>query len=284
MSVGSATPSTTMRTMRTMRRHRPIATFSEHELREYACEHVLYEITHFVRAVQALDAARVGRFPMNSAIELFALHLRNLLDFFAPRSMRPTDACARHFHAKWESPKLNSSLTEARWMADKQIAHLTTDRTADMSRKTWAVVPIVQSVIPIIERFTEGADTVCDEFRQHVRERLAELPTVGDSNRASARANTAQGSLVAPIGVLRAWDRRSGYPKVSRRAAGSWGSDRPSRMSDTGPIQDHTHFIGQTRVRSSRSTEQPCSRCKRSRTRSAFSMPWRTSILRGIQT
>jgi hypothetical protein len=155
---------------------RPIRDFSEEELRDYACEHVLYEITHFIRAAQAVEAARAGLFPMNFAIEVFALHLRNLLDFFAPRNARPTDASAFHFHATWEEPELNSYLRDARWMADKHIAHLTTDRTTAIDLKTWAVEPIVGSLIPIIERFTEGAHLVGHTFRHRVRDRLAEFP------------------------------------------------------------------------------------------------------------
>jgi hypothetical protein len=155
---------------------RPINDFSEDELRDYAFEHVRYEITHFVRAAQAVEAARAALFPMNFAVEVFALHLRNLLDFFAPRSQRPTDATAKHFYPGWEQPELNVYLTEARWMADKQIAHLTTDRTADIDMKTWAVEPIIQSLVPIIERFASGADLVRDDFRQDVAERISELP------------------------------------------------------------------------------------------------------------
>lgn len=155
---------------------RSIQTFSEDELREYAREHVLYEITHFVRAAQAIEAASADLFPMNFAIEVFALHLRNLLDFFAPRNARKTDARARHFYKGWKDPELNVYLTEARWMADKHVAHLTTDRTSDIDLKTWAVEPIVYSLVPIIVSFADGADFVCETFRQNVAERISELP------------------------------------------------------------------------------------------------------------
>jgi hypothetical protein len=166
--------------MRAMEFGRAIGEFSEDELRDYACEHVLYEITHFVRAVQAVEAARAGLFPMNFAIEVFALHLRNLLDFFAPRNAHKTDACARHFHSGWEDPKLDLALREARWMADKHVAHLTTDRTADIDGKTWTVPPITGSLVSIIERFARGADFVCEDFRDRVEDRLAELPPPRD--------------------------------------------------------------------------------------------------------
>jgi hypothetical protein len=159
-----------------MKSGRPIEDFSADELREYACEHVLYEITHFVRATAAIEAATAGRFPMNFAIEAFALHLRNLLDFFAPRNARKTDACARNFHQAWETPELDRPLRDARWMADKHIAHLTTDRTDDIDLKAWPVEPIVASLVPIIERFATDADLVCDSFREQVDSRIAELP------------------------------------------------------------------------------------------------------------
>lgn len=156
---------------------KPIDEFSDDELREYAGEHVLYEITHFVRGAQAVEAAYFGLFPMNFAVEVFALHLRNLLDFFAPRgSPWKTDALARHFYPRWEPPELNLYLAEARSMADKHIAHLTTSRTTDIDAKTWAVEPIVQSLVPIIRRFAEGAEFVDEKFRRKVADRLAELP------------------------------------------------------------------------------------------------------------
>jgi hypothetical protein len=159
---------------------RSIDVFSEEELREYAREHVLYEITHFLRAAQAIEAARTGLFPMNYAIEVFALHLRNLLDFFAPRNPRKTDACARHFYKDWKAPELDVYLREARWMADKQIAHLTTDRTSDVDMKTWAVEPIVYSMVPIIESFARDAELVCGTFRQLAAARISELPPPRD--------------------------------------------------------------------------------------------------------
>jgi hypothetical protein len=172
---------------------RSIEQFSEDELRQYACEHVLYEITHFIRAVQAVEAALGGVFPMNFALEVFALHLRNLLDFFAPRNARKTDACARHFHTGWEEPELSLYLREARWMADKHIAHLTTDRTDDIDLKTWSVEPITRSLVLIIERFAEGADLVCENFRDRVADRLAELPPPRDPTELPPRPDLAPG-------------------------------------------------------------------------------------------
>jgi hypothetical protein len=61
--------------------------------------------------------------------------------------------------------ELNLYLREARWMADKHIAHLTSDRTADVDLKIWDVEPIVRSLVPIHRT-----------LRERRRSRLRELP------------------------------------------------------------------------------------------------------------
>lgn len=138
---------------------------------------MLYEITQFLDAAHAVDAAARGVFRLNFAIELFALHLRNLLDFFAPRkNVRKTDAIARYFCPVWRAPELNAHLTEARLMADKQIAHLTTSRTTDITAKEWAIEPILYSMIPLIEKFAREAERVSEGFRAEVSDQIAEAP------------------------------------------------------------------------------------------------------------
>ncbi len=175
---------------------RPIREFSEDELRAYACSHVLYEIRHFVRAAQAADAAWYGLFPENFAVEVFALHVRNLLDFFGPPKDRPADAFAEHFFKGWQplDVKGNLYLREARQIADKQVVHLTTGRTDDPDLKTWAVEAIVWTLKPTIERFADGAELVCDTFREDVHYVLAELHPRRD------HSNLREGSGVATQG------------------------------------------------------------------------------------
>ena len=172
---------------------RPISEFSDDELRAYACSHVLYEIRHFVRAAQACDAAWYGLFPENFAVEVFALHIRNQLDFFGPRNARPTDACAHHFSRDWKPLDVdgNTYLREARWMADKHVAHLTTDRTDDPDLKTWAVEAIVWTLKPTIERFADGAELVCDTFRERAHSVLAELHPPRDHSNLRAGSGVA---------------------------------------------------------------------------------------------
>ncbi len=75
----------------------PAAQLTAAERVEFAKEHVLYEITHFIRSAQAIDAAKNSLFPMNFAIEVFALHTRNLIDFFFSQDGRKTDVRASLF-------------------------------------------------------------------------------------------------------------------------------------------------------------------------------------------
>jgi hypothetical protein len=150
---------------------------SDDELRDYVCEHVIYEITQFVRGVEAVALAKQGRFRENFAVEVFGLHLRNLLDFFYPRpSVRPTDVVAAHFvPAGWDPPPISGVLKEARRRADKEISHLTTDRQTDPEKKQWMVTTISVEVWALVALFVQEATLVCDEFAGHISDRRAEL-------------------------------------------------------------------------------------------------------------
>jgi hypothetical protein len=66
-------------------------------------------------------------------------------------------------------------------MVDKHIAHLTTDRTADVDLKTWAIEPIVLLARAHHQTFANEANLVCDSFRERTVERLAELPPRRDT-------------------------------------------------------------------------------------------------------
>jgi hypothetical protein len=141
---------------------KPISQFSEQELRDYACEHVRYEIVQFVRSVEKIAAAERGRFPMNFALEVFAIHLRNLLDFFyPPPNARKTDVSAPHSFSdssRWRPPPKSDLLQRSHDRAHKEIAHLTTDRKTDPAQKQWDAGAIYAEMKPIIEQFLREAD------------------------------------------------------------------------------------------------------------------------------
>lgn len=77
------------------------------------------------------------------------------------------------------------------------IPSQTSDRTADVNLKMWAVEPIVRSLAPIIERFANGTDLVCEGFREQVADRLAELPALRDPTELPPGPDLAPGRYLA---------------------------------------------------------------------------------------
>ena len=76
---------------------RAIAEFSHDDLRDYACEHVYYEVDMFVRKRRGHRRCERRDWPMNVSLEVFTIHPRNLLDFFyPPRKQYETDVFAKH--------------------------------------------------------------------------------------------------------------------------------------------------------------------------------------------
>lgn len=124
--------------------------FSDSYLLAFSAEHVAYEIDMFFGMVEVLirpsvigatSAAEATRFK-NALIEVFAIHLRNLVDFLYLERLQPTDVVATDFCATgaWEAvkPPITSSLEAARVRANKEIAHLTSQRIAGTPpEKAW---------------------------------------------------------------------------------------------------------------------------------------------------
>jgi hypothetical protein len=93
----------------------------------------------YVEAEQRTDI--VG---MNMAVESFAIHCRTMIQFLFGHmewierpgatkerfSPRPTDLLAHDYYPGWQldCPPPSQTMGEAKWRADKHVAHLTTDR------------------------------------------------------------------------------------------------------------------------------------------------------------
>ena len=79
-------------------------------------------------------------------VELFGLHLRNLITFLYPtRNQQDTDVYARDYFSdkgEWEriAPPLSATLDTARRRANKELGHLTTERIDGFQdRKKWGI-------------------------------------------------------------------------------------------------------------------------------------------------
>jgi hypothetical protein len=160
---------------------RPISEFSVQELQVYAHNHVRWEVYLVVLAEREVRAVGEGfsDTPIDFAFEAFAIHLRTLLHFFHPRgSPRPTDVLARHFFEvpdRWQPDPLSDLLLEGWNKANKQVAHLTTDRADDPKRRHWDPRGMSADLKPTILKFAREADYLDESFEPMVREYLDEI-------------------------------------------------------------------------------------------------------------
>ncbi len=135
--------------------------FSDSYLLSYSAEHVAYEIDmffwlarHSSAALAAPTAADAGRLS-NVLIEASVIHLRNIIDFLYLDKPKATDVVATDFFASnvWDSlrPPITPSLDAARIRANKEIAHLTTDRMAGSPpAKAWDFQTFANEIKPLL--------------------------------------------------------------------------------------------------------------------------------------
>jgi len=140
------------------------------ELLEYSEKHLLYEIAMCFKAGLLLVdfglmdpvpelAREVARMAL---IESFAIHLRNLIDFFYPAKVFDTDVLAEDFFVARALPKnfpvLSVSLESARNRASKEVSHLTTERIAGTPpKKSWPVAELSREMRALLVQFVREA-------------------------------------------------------------------------------------------------------------------------------
>jgi len=147
--------------------------FPDQYLLAYSADHVFYEVDHFfwladvisrpttIFSAQSPDAAVRTK---NIFIEGFGLHLRNIIDFLYPRRLRVTDTdiVAADFlpNGKWDAikPPISATLIAARIRADKEIAHLTTDRICGTPpEKAWECQALANELKSIFRLMCDNA-------------------------------------------------------------------------------------------------------------------------------
>jgi len=148
----------------------PERPFSDAYLMSYSEEHVFYEFDMFLWLAQVCgrgttlaapsqaDTARLS----NVLIEAFVVHLRNVIDFLYLEKPKKTDVIAADFFAPgaWERlhPLISAALESARVRANKEIAHLTTDRfTSSPPAKAWDFTALAAELRPLTQRMATNA-------------------------------------------------------------------------------------------------------------------------------
>lgn len=142
--------------------------FTTLELRAYSAAHVAYEIDMFFALAgmhsnpnlkMAVPTAEVGTVVQNALIESFGVHLRNVLDFLYIDQPQPTDIVAIDYcpagALQAVRPAMSQKLAIARTRANKELAHLTTQR---VSGNTWPFVALADEVRPLLQLFCTTAN------------------------------------------------------------------------------------------------------------------------------
>lgn len=140
-------------------------TLSDVDLARYADEHMYYEIEMFFAAGNLVGSGSVDQRMQNAFVESFILHTRNLIMFFFyPRKIRKYDVISDDFFTNpkaWKlvRPRMSATIKTALDRADKELAHLTTQRiSGSPAVKNWDANQVTTALIPVIEKFVDGAD------------------------------------------------------------------------------------------------------------------------------
>ena len=104
-----------------------------------ALDHVLYEIEMLTKALLALRWTRSDRSDDNAWLESFAIHARNLNEFFGDDEKPKSFMRANHF-VEWTYTRIFDRNLHRR--ASAQVAHLTYDRDCGAEKSPWPVADI----------------------------------------------------------------------------------------------------------------------------------------------
>jgi hypothetical protein len=135
--------------------------YADQQLLDYSEEHLRYELQIFYWVVKNLP--QDNGFPLSALLESFAIHLRNLIDFFytRPEEARNDDLVAADFFdspGAWNLGAIPQSLSAARERANKEISHITYKRKSAMDpTKPWPVADLFNEVHSIAQRFAASA-------------------------------------------------------------------------------------------------------------------------------
>jgi hypothetical protein len=138
---------------------RPI--YSDKDLLDFSGKHLLYEFQVFFWVATNMPSGR--GFPLSVSLESFAIHLRNLIDFFYRPPQPPDDIGASDFYdplSGWVYGTMSSTLEVARERANKEVSHITFKRKTGMAYgKPWDVSALSAEIKTLAQRFAAGASS-----------------------------------------------------------------------------------------------------------------------------
>jgi len=163
----------------------PERPFTDEYLLRYSSEHVFYEVDRFFWLADVLGPPT--RFLVAQSrlrdifVEGFVLHLRNVIEFLYPRrKLEPTDIVAADFlpDGRWDEirPPLSDTLKTARRRANKQMAHLTSDRIfGTPPEKHWDSQALANELQSILRLMCDNA--LSSRLAPNVVQSIRQLPS-----------------------------------------------------------------------------------------------------------
>jgi len=136
-------------------------TLTDRQLLDYSGEHLLYELQIFQWIVNNFPTE--ASFQRSVFVESFAVHLRNLIDFFytSPLKAQGDDIVAGDFFnspGEWNPGTIPTTLDSARQRANKEVSHITYKRkSANDTTKPWPVSDLFSEVNAVSRQFAAEA-------------------------------------------------------------------------------------------------------------------------------
>lgn len=139
--------------------------FTDEFLFAFSGEHLAYEVSMYnglIRILTGLNPTLTKPLTLrNALVESHATHLRNLIDFLGHPKPQPTDVVAADFisDGPWDSKTIADELKDLRTRANKEVAHLTSQRFATGDhRKKWPIRTALNQMLPTLTSFASKAD------------------------------------------------------------------------------------------------------------------------------
>lgn len=109
-----------------------------------ALDHVLYEMVMLVNSLSMLSRPSLPAVESSGWLEVFAVHSRNLNEFFGDMGDGGGHMKPSHFFPTWNhSYTLNKDLIRR---ANSQVAHLTYDRETPEQKTSWPLHPFFSAL------------------------------------------------------------------------------------------------------------------------------------------
>ena len=132
---------------------------SDSDLQSYAAEHFVYELEMLFGTASLFASMPPTPVLKDAVLESFLLHMRSLVSFFYPVSVKPDDVIADDFCGPpnaWRSqrPQQSRVLETALTRAHKELAHLTQGRIAGTpANKIWDLETLSIELKSVTEKF-----------------------------------------------------------------------------------------------------------------------------------